>query len=264
MPTSPTNSPGPFRAFTLVELLLLVAVLGILGSIAGVSLSYGRSGSERARCAFHQRQLMQAWQMYADDNSGVLMANSPFPDLNWIKGRLDFYAGNTDNTNTAYLIDPQHALMGQYVKQASLFRCPADPSFVLRAGIPTLRVRSYAMNSYVGTGARADSPYSQTMSNLSQVCQPERTFVLVEEHPVGIDDGLFFVDLAHNLGAMQFLDLPAAFHSLGANLGMADGHVEYWQWKDFRTTPTLNVFSPQSSPNNPDLVRLREATSYPR
>ena len=146
-----------------------------------------------------------------------------------------------------------------------MFRCPADNSTVLFSSGPKLRVRSYSMNSYIGPNPSPWNSTFQVMTRLTEVPQPERIFVLLEEHPDSINDGTFVTDPGAIGPSGRLIDYPASFHLGGANFGMADGHVAYWQWVDNRTMPpvtgssiALNV----STPNNPDVDRLAAATSY--
>jgi prepilin-type processing-associated H-X9-DG protein len=266
---NPGRSPlrSVSRAFTLTELLVMIAVAALLALVSATALTHSQRSSDRAICAYNLRQLTQAWQMYADDYSGALMGNSGVVSggyLNWVKGVLDFNPANADNFSTANLTNTAFAAMGFYVKSPAWFRCPADLSTLLRSGVPALRVRSYSMNSYVGLGATAWSLGYQVMTNLSQVGQPERTLVLLEEHPNSINDGSFVIDVARVGPAAVLVDVPAFFHLGGANLALADGHVEYWQWADPRTMPPLTSISVGNvaSPNNPDVARLQKVASY--
>ncbi|MCX6927350.1 MAG: hypothetical protein NT154_29720 [Verrucomicrobia bacterium] len=260
-------NPPTRLAFTLTDLLAMMAITSILALFAARALGHSQTSSDRAVCDNNLRRLMQAWQMYADDYSGALMPN---PDsrstgyLGWVKGLLDFSAANTDNVNTAYLTNSQYAAMGLYLKTPALFRCPADLSTVIRSGAPYLRVRSYSMNGYVGQGAIGWSLGFQVMTNMSQVPQADRTFLLLEEHPNSLNDGTFTSDLAGVGAGTTLVDFPAYFHLGGANLGMADGHVEYWQWADARTMPPLTQggLGFIAVPNDPDVARLQKVTSY--
>jgi prepilin-type processing-associated H-X9-DG protein len=248
-------------------MLLVLACATLLALVAGSALAHSQKSSDRAICANNLRQLTQAWQMYADDYSGVLMANSGSTAslyLNWVNGYMDFTPSNPDNVNTAYLTNAAYAAMGQYVKSPAFFRCPADLSTVIRSGVPFLRVRSYSMNGYVGLGASAWSVGYQVMTNLAQVPQPERIFVLLEEHPQSINDGIFVIDVADTGPGARLIDCPAYYHLAGLNLAMADGHVEYWQWADPRTMPPLDApfLGNLATPNNPDVARLQRVTSY--
>ena len=105
------------------------------------------------------------------------------------------------------------------------------------------------------------------MTKMVEVPQPDRIFVLLEEHPGSINDSQFLSDLADKGAAAQIIDYPGYFHLGGANLGMADGHIEYWQWSDTRTMPPVNgaqLILAVPSRNNPDVARLQAAASYPK
>lgn len=58
------------RGFTLVELLIVVAVLVMLGMSFMPSLEHLRAKAAQARCAANLRLLGTAWNMYADDHAG--------------------------------------------------------------------------------------------------------------------------------------------------------------------------------------------------
>jgi prepilin-type processing-associated H-X9-DG protein len=258
-----TPNPTPRLAFTLTDLLAVMAITSILALFAARALGHSQTSSDRGVCDNNVRRLMQAWQMYSDDYSGALMANPGSLStsyLSWVKGVMDFSAANADNVNAAYLTNSQYAAMGLYLKTLALFRCPADLSTVIRSGVPFLRVRSYSMNGYVGQGASGWSAGFQVMANMSQVPQPDRTFVLLEEHPNSLNDGTFASDLAGVGAGATWVDFPAYYHLGGANLGMADGHVEYWQWADARTMP--GGVGSGAVPNDPDVARLQKVTSY--
>ena len=54
--------------FTLIELLIVVAIIGILTSILMPSLSSAREKGKRAVCMSNQRNNMLAFKIYAGDN----------------------------------------------------------------------------------------------------------------------------------------------------------------------------------------------------
>ena len=72
-----------------------------------------REAARRSQCLNNLKQMQLAWVMYADDAEGRLVPNNPLgidpvtgkKGSGWCDGWLDFNAGNTDNTNTALLLE---------------------------------------------------------------------------------------------------------------------------------------------------------------
>lgn len=64
------------RAFTLIELLTSIAILGILASLSATSLSSAKQRTRRVHCQGSLRQLMLASLMYADDDRGGYFSNT--------------------------------------------------------------------------------------------------------------------------------------------------------------------------------------------
>lgn len=62
---------SPFRAFTLVELLVVISIFGLLIAILLPSLRDAREQAKAALCLANQRSLSHGWHMYADENNDV-------------------------------------------------------------------------------------------------------------------------------------------------------------------------------------------------
>ena len=56
------------EAFTLIELLVVIAVVGILASLLLPALASARAKGHAIACLNNHRQLVLAWQLYADDH----------------------------------------------------------------------------------------------------------------------------------------------------------------------------------------------------
>jgi len=94
---------------------------------------------------------------------------------------------------------------------------------------------------------------------------PSKLYVLLDEHPDGINAGGFANMMVESPGAARIIDFPASYHNGAAGISFADGHAEIRKWVDGRTKPKpkynsdlqLNV----ASPNNQDMMWLAERTS---
>jgi prepilin-type N-terminal cleavage/methylation domain-containing protein/prepilin-type processing-associated H-X9-DG protein len=120
------------RAFTLVELLVVIGIIGVLVGVLLPSLSKARSAAARTQCLSNMRSLAIAQVMYASDNRNYLIE-----------------ASDGASTQGSWV-----AQLQRYSSAPLVRRCPADRSLFFEtpltvAGVPVLRTCSYAINNYV-------------------------------------------------------------------------------------------------------------------
>jgi prepilin-type N-terminal cleavage/methylation domain-containing protein len=256
------------HAFTLLELLVVVAIIGILAALLLPALSRSKQKAQGTFCVSNGRQLMLSLRLYADDHNDWLPPNPDYQtNKMWVAGDMGKPA---DATNTALLMDPNRSAIAPYVSgSAKVFKCPSDK---------TAHVRTFSMSQAVGSKpemtAAVDGPWLdgthqhkanrpwRTYGRFSNMTQPAPSdlWVLIDEDPHNISDGAFAVSMAL---PTAMLDWPGAYHNLAAGIHFADGHTETHRWKDSRTRPGRRVskgLHPQT-PNNPDILWLQERTS---
>ncbi|HEY6229401.1 MAG TPA: type II secretion system protein, partial [Verrucomicrobiae bacterium] len=63
------GAPGARQAFTLVELLVTIAIIAILASLLAPAVVRARGSGNQIFCQNNLRQLGLAWIVYAQDNN---------------------------------------------------------------------------------------------------------------------------------------------------------------------------------------------------
>jgi prepilin-type processing-associated H-X9-DG protein/prepilin-type N-terminal cleavage/methylation domain-containing protein len=245
-------------AFTVVELLVVIAVIGILASLVLPPLTRAKNRGQSIYCLNNLRQLGLAMHLYAEDHEDALpfnmgtegtrktIASGEF--LNWANNVMTWEL-DPDNTNTIWLATGG---LGPYLSgNTTVFRCPSDnvlSPVQVQAGWSG-RLRSYSMNAMLGNageflagGVNTNNPGYKQFFTLAEVPNPSEIFAFVEEHPDSINDGYFI----NRFYSYQWHDLPASYHNGGANFAFADGHSEFRPWRNASTMP----------PARPDAAQL--------
>jgi prepilin-type processing-associated H-X9-DG protein len=255
----------------LIELLVVVAIIAVLAAMLVPALGKAKTKAQGIFCLGNRRQLQLAWIQYADEHQGRLVPNNvggydPFTrqkGLGWCDGWLDFDPANMDNTNVALI---RESRLGPYSGAVTLYRCPADHSFVRVGGRRHERVRSVSMNTYVGDSWRNPNSWNdrlyQDYLKLSDFDDPVRIFVLLDEREDSVDDAYFAVNMGARGSGARFQNFPAFYHNGACGFSFADGHSEIHRWLDPRTRKPIRPGQPIGydvpSPNNPDILWLQE------
>lgn len=129
-------------AFTLVELLIAVAIIGILSLLFIGGLQVARSRANEAKCTSNLRQLGAGAMAYIHDRNGVLLPTKVFYSASFEKngGFRDYvgfeFPGKTSAAPAMYNVDSVFTCPELKLKQAGKF----SP--------PTLFNRTYTMNEF--------------------------------------------------------------------------------------------------------------------
>jgi prepilin-type processing-associated H-X9-DG protein len=269
--THSNQDPQAGAGFSQVDLLTVIVVLMLLGLLLTPALARNRAADLTLQCRNNLRQLIHGWRLYAEDNSGNL------PNcFDWVTGGQNYTANYPDNTNINYLI---HGLLGPYVTNPAVYKCPADQSQAIEGGVKLPRVRSYSMsqsfcNANEGHLEDGDSPpnywrhYTHTTNTVAP--GPVNLWVLLDENPDSLNDGAFAVAMSGNSQTTtKWQDGPSTLHDGGCSFAFADGHYEIKKWTDPRTLALKTTYTAAfpygiSQPSNPDIKWLRERTTAPK
>ncbi|MDB5171474.1 MAG: prepilin-type N-terminal cleavage/methylation domain [Phycisphaerales bacterium] len=185
------------RAFTLVELLVVIGIIALLIGILIPVLARARETAHRTACLSNLRSLGHAMLMYAQDHRDRLPNTNP-------PGTAKDY----DSTNYVLV-----ALNDRYLRSAGVFHCPSD-----RDPIPSaIETADYALPN----SARVSYDFYSI-------------FWVPEEGPklTSLQDAPLAWDLS---GGFPKPDPQQNHGTQGGNVVISDGHAEWQpqaQWDD--------------------------------
>lgn len=267
----PELKPAP-PGFTFLEMLVVMAMLALVGSVLVPAMSATRPGVRAALCMGNLGQLITGWQLYNAENSGKLVMNyhggqtvgggiaNNSLAAPWAVGWLD-WSTSFDNTNINYLVSDRYSKLAAYTsRKPEVWRCPADT--YVSASQRSLgwknRARSYSANLAVGDGNATSGPWSNIYKQAKKssdlnIPGPAESFVFLDEHQDSINDPGFFPPQS-----TAWPDVPAGLHNGGAAFVFADGHTEVHRWAGSLDTPqgrsiNYSFTAPTVTARDPDL-----------
>ncbi|OXU15514.1 DUF1559 family PulG-like putative transporter [Sedimentisphaera salicampi] len=250
--------------FTLIELLVVIAIIAVLMSVLIPSLNKAREAGKRVYCMSNLRSLSTAMHLYADSNDDKIPSGStegPYAWVNHAGGYNYFNLDNDPHKKKQQLQAIKRGLLWPYAGgNLDLYLCPTS-----RKG----QARSYSIPdcyAYDNLGILDTNGASESMliDKLLKVRRPAERMLCIDEAWATPASWSIMYDMP------QWWDPVPMRHSMGTNLAFADGHAEYWKWKDSRTrsfaeeterlpNPNDATYWRRVEPENTDLIRLIEA-----
>jgi prepilin-type N-terminal cleavage/methylation domain-containing protein/prepilin-type processing-associated H-X9-DG protein len=201
-------------AFTLVELLAVIAIIGVLAGLVIMGMGKVRANARQSGCLSNLRQIGVGWQLYLGDNKGRFPEFATYQMYYW-GGGAGSWGGPAPETRPLY----------PYIPDARFFRCPSDLEEGTRPPLYTLSGNSYVMSDSNQRGllSRPEATNRVAISGYyRQLQHPART-IMVYEHTVRASEPGYI----SNPTASYYRD---NWHTNDTgNLLMADGHVETFQ-----------------------------------
>ncbi len=244
------------RAFTLIEMLVTISIIGILAALLLPALNKAKVQAKGVACLNNLRQMQMSWQMYVSDHDGRVPPNeSRFNGQYW-RSTTNSWIGNSSALADMDITTIETGLMFKYdyLRNPASYHCPSDKSLTTTTPAVT-RLRSYSMSGAFGGRTNEEQ---KIVRRLSEVRDPTKVFVFVDENEDSIDDAHFLTWAAPD---NRWVNMPTDRHGQSGTFSFADGHGEKWKWrwpKSFknRTTYWKEV---ENGEDLADLRRLQEA-----
>jgi prepilin-type N-terminal cleavage/methylation domain-containing protein len=266
-PTAPRSCRSP--GFTLIELLVVMAIVAVLVAILLPCLSRAREAGRRAVCMGNLRQIQTAWWAYATDHGDCIVNGQSYKHRNglnnlgepWLTASVDLEANpQTDAEADAMM---RTGVLARYVGDVRVYRCPARHRQPFMGHYPQTPPTGWARLSSYGivapmnywppeTWAYSDRRIRELWNIGRTVLFVRKTSEMVEPSP---SSRMVFFDLGYGWdywggtawgmglvglhvgegsgwGTGWADSLLPIHHSSGTCMSFADGHSEYWKWKD--------------------------------
>ncbi|MFC1765620.1 type II secretion system protein [Planctomycetota bacterium] len=216
---------GNIRAFTLVELLVVISIITTLVSIMLPSLGRAQKQAEQTHCLANQHQLMMGWMQYAMDH--------------------DDYLCDPNDESLDKILQP-------FVKSEDVFICKGIEG--------TTRRNGYGLSNTMG-GKPRDGILP--VRKLHKIRQTSNSLVLIDVEPRS--QTWFWPILRSNeqwywrswsWPTHTSLQGLTTRHSRGCNQSFADGHGQMYRYHDDRTIDFIKglIVDPNAaSQDNEDL-----------
>lgn len=167
----------PARAFTLVELLVVIAVIAVLIGVLLPALGGARRAAQSTACASNLRQAFLVCRMYADANDGVGPAiGQPYGAMpNWALVVLEASGLAGEGANELY-------------QEGTALVCPTT-----NRAFGGQMTRTYAMNATghadpaLGDHDSYDDPANPGHIRFDLVAFPDRVALLMDSRPADFD-----------------------------------------------------------------------------
>jgi prepilin-type N-terminal cleavage/methylation domain-containing protein/prepilin-type processing-associated H-X9-DG protein len=201
--------------FTLVEVLITIAVISILAMFLFPAINRAREGARRVSCLNNMRQLSMAFNLYATDNDRRLPLTVDGDNGVNIGSAWNYYTV-FDGTGRASAFDMTKGSLFSYLKNPAIYICPSD-------GIGEYSLNSYAVNGCAFSDTEIDA--RKAGKRMTKFRDTAKWMLLSEESST--------TDTLNTSTDDGYLSLPSANvtttrHGGGSVTAFMDGHAKWF------------------------------------
>jgi prepilin-type N-terminal cleavage/methylation domain-containing protein/prepilin-type processing-associated H-X9-DG protein len=248
-----------FKAFTLVELLVVISIIAMLIAILVPALGKAKRQAQKIVCLSNQRQIAMAASTYAQANNGYFCSLAPTRSgiganqmdvlCSWIR----WMGGDNSKAWKASWWDLaiKNGAMWSYLRTKDIYRCPASvkETQVCYTSAPGVGWYTNAARSEADALALG---YGKTVTNISVIKNPANRCMFLDESYLTTDVFAVYYNKS------QWFDQPPCLHSNGVTISFFDGHAVYRKWNP----RTAELGSKDRFGNGPDSFIAQRAKPY--
>ena len=210
------------RAFTLVELLIVIAILAILASLLLPALGRSKDAAQRIKCVSNLRQLGLATQMYWDDNSGACFR---YGGVVTNGGQLYWFGWIGPGAEGTRPFDATPGVLYSYLQGRGIELCPS-----LNYALGQFKLKASGAAYGYGYNIHLSVPATQPPVKVSRITRPTDLALLADAAQVNtfqppasksnpMLEEFYYVSTNRNEATAHFR------HAQRANAVFCDGHV---------------------------------------
>jgi prepilin-type N-terminal cleavage/methylation domain-containing protein/prepilin-type processing-associated H-X9-DG protein len=241
------------KAFTLVELLVVISIIAVLLAVLVPSLNKAREMAKTIVCQTNLKGLGTAWDAYAVANNGLIVCSLTYKtddvtdtdrfahsQYSWVHAPVNLTTKESIPEKQKAKETPEQAQYG--IKQGKLFPYAADFGVYRCGSDKTGHFRSYSIIDHLnGEQDFMVGTYKKSWDNItktSQIKRPSESYVFMEEDDTrayNVDSWEPEIMIAGVNGKTQtkYQFDPIALRHSGnykSNFAFADGHSEQHRW----------------------------------
>ena len=219
---------SPRRAFTLIELLIVIAIIAILAAMLLPTLGRSKATAQRIKCVSNLHQLGLATQMYWDDNGGKCFRYTSTTNY----GQQFWFGWIGPGAEGERPFDPQSGALWPYLEGRGVELCP---SLNYALGQFKLKARGasygYGYNLHLSTTpSKPPVPVAKISHTSDTVLLADSAQVNTFQSPASPENPM--LEEFYYVSTNRYEATAHFRHAQKASVVFADGHVAMEKMED--------------------------------
>jgi prepilin-type processing-associated H-X9-DG protein/prepilin-type N-terminal cleavage/methylation domain-containing protein len=162
------------NAFTIIELLIVIAIIGALVSILMPAILGAREAARRTHCASNMRQIYHYFAIYANQHENwIPRSKYPWHGLEYPPPIQTPFPGWPHVVNPAYMEQTNAYSLLEHIGRDKIFTCPSQPADWMTQ---TYRMNAFVISEELPLGGR----HYAGLTKLTAIRRPSEVVMMSE------------------------------------------------------------------------------------